>query len=113
MKIKLSPVLLDSPLVATVSGDKIILNGEQLDFTPLNELEALPQSAIDSPWLTGTVTRIDGEIHLTLRCPHGSNAPDETRFPAAFDEPMTITDGPVPLPPYDTAQQQDDGETPA
>ncbi|MFB0774316.1 hypothetical protein [Aeromonas salmonicida] len=102
MKIKLSAVRMDEQLTASVSGDTITVNGQVLDFSPLQEGDMLPAGAVDSPWLQGAVSRISGDIHLTLVLPHGSNAPHETRFPAAFDTPMTMVDGEVPLPPYDT-----------
>lgn len=102
MKIKLSPNNHTARLTAVVNGDALILNGIELDFSPLEEGDILPAIAIDSPWIASDVTRTGGEISLTLCLPHGANAPHETRFPAAFDVPMTVTAGPIPLPPYDT-----------
>lgn len=102
MKIKLSPINHETRLDAAVSGDALILNGIELDFSPLGEGDVLPAAAIDSPWIASDVTRTSGEICLTLSLPHGANAPRETLFPAAFDVPMTVTGGAVPLPPYDT-----------
>lgn len=101
MKIKLSPVRMDVQLLAEVSGDTITLNGVALDFSPLPEGGRLPAAAIINQWVLGDVERVDGEICLTLVLPHGSRAPLETRFPAAYTVPMTVGDGPVPLPPYD------------
>ncbi|MGY3928590.1 hypothetical protein [Aeromonas simiae] len=105
MKIKLSPFSTDDRLIAEVRGDALELNGSVLDFTPLGEGDILPVSAIDSPWIASDVTRTDGEISLTLRVPHGAHAPRETLFPAAFAVPMTVMDGPVPLPPYETESE--------
>jgi len=105
MKIKLSPTRMDIQLVASVSGDRITINGEIFDFGPLQEGAILPAYAVQSDWIVGDVCRILGGIHLTLRLPHGMNAPHETRFPAAFYEAMTVTNGPVPLPPYDAAPE--------
>ena len=102
MKIKLSPVRMNAELSAEVQGDIIILNGESLDLSPLPDGGVLPAAAILNPWVLGDVERIDGDIHLTLILPHGQNAPYETRFPAAYEVPMTVTDGLVPLPAYDT-----------
>lgn len=102
MKIKLSPLSTEERLTAEVNGDTLVLNGTPLNFSPLGEGDILPISAIDSPWIASDVTRTDGEISLTLRVPHGENAPRETLFPAAFDVPMTVMAGPVPLPPYET-----------
>lgn len=102
MKIYLSPKGIPDRLEASVSGDVVIVNGVSLDFSPLKEGAVLPASAIDNPWVAGDVRRENGEICLTLVLPHGPTAPIETRFPAAFDVPMTVVAGPVPLPPYET-----------
>lgn len=105
MKIRLSPNNHTARLTAVVNGDVLILNGDELDFSPLGEGDVLPAAAIDSPWIASDVTRTGGEIILTLCLPHGANAPHETRFPAAFDVPITVTVGPVPLPPYETESE--------
>jgi len=105
MKIFITPVRSDLRLSAEVKGDSLILNGEVVDFSSLGEGERLPQSAIDSHWVASDVTRVNGEITLTLVCPHGHSAPDETRFPTALNEPMSIINGAVELPPYESAQE--------
>ena len=95
MHITLSPVRLDEPLAATRAGDVLTLNGEAFDFTQLPEVATLPAEAIDSDWIVGPVSRIDGELHLTLRLPHGPNP----RQAVAFPEQVHVTeDGPVALP---------------
>lgn len=105
MKIKLSPINHETRLYAFVNGDVLTLNGIELDFSPLGEGGTLPAAAIDSPWIASDVTRTNGEICLTLRLPHGANAPRETLFPAAFDAPLTVKAGPVPLPPYNAERE--------
>jgi len=95
MHITLSPVRMDETLTASRSGDVLTLNGEAFDFGPLPEGATLPAEAIDSPWIVGPVSRIDGALHLTLRLPHGPNASQAVAFP----EPVAVTqDGPIPLP---------------
>ena len=106
MKIKLSPVRADAQLAATVSGDVLTVNNQVLDFSPLLEGASLPSEAVDTEWLQGNITRIDGEIHLTLLLPHGANAPYETRFPEAYHTPIMVLEGEVPLPPYDSEVQE-------
>ena len=95
MKITLSPLRANTPLTASRDGDKLTLNGETLDFGPLEEGEMLPADAIDSPWIVGDVARTDGALHITLRLPHGANAPEETRFPEPVIDPP---DGEIALP---------------
>lgn len=105
MKIKLSPVRADTaPLQATVkNGDTIVINGELFDFSPLQAGETLPVAAMGgtSPFVSDIERDKSGELHFTLRLPHGAFAPKETRFPVAFTVPMIVIDGEVPLPPYD------------
>lgn len=98
MLIKFSPVRLDVQLIVSVSGDVITLNGEDFDFTPLPEGATLPNAALSSEWFVGDVTRNKGELSLTLKLPHGPNAPESTRFPESF---RVLTDGVVSLPVYD------------
>ena len=99
MKIKLSPVRMDSePLVTSVAGDVITINGIAYDLSPLGVGEELPAEA---PFVGSIIRDAEGVIHLTLQLPHGANAPEETRFPDAYSEPMDITGGDVPVPPYD------------
>ena len=106
MKIYLSPVRMDEKLIASVDGDTITVNDTVLDFLPLQEGETLPNAAIPNDWIVGDVHRVAGEIVLTLRLPHGANAPYETRFPTAFETPITVLEGEVPLPPYDSEVQE-------
>jgi len=95
MQIKLSPQRLDGTLIASKAGDVLTLNGEAFDFGPLPEGATLPAEAIASGWIIGPVSRIDGDLHLTLRLPHGPNPSQAVAFP----EPIHVTeDGPIPLP---------------
>lgn len=95
MHITLSPVRLDKTLTATRAGDVLTLNGVPYDFEPLPEGATLPAEAIDSDWIVGPVSRIDGDLHLTLRLPHGPNPSQAVAFP----EPIHVTeDGQIPLP---------------
>ena len=109
MYIKLSPKRCDTQLVASVEGNVITVNGVRLDFSPLQEGETLPYTAINNQWVTGDVERIDGDIHITLFLPHGCNAPESTRFPAALEAPMYVASGEVPLPEYDTVIVENEG----
>ena len=105
MHLTLSPARLDAPLVASRAGDTLTLNGEAFDFSPLEQGETLPADAIDSPWIAGDVTRTDGALHITLRLPHGANAPEETRFPEPIIDPP---DGEIALPPHNNPEVEDD-----
>lgn len=95
MIIKLSPVRSDESLAVSVNGDCIILNGVALDFTQLPDGAVLPASAVDSEFVCGDVTRVDGQLHIIITLPHSAEATEAVRFPT----PIIVTeDGPVELP---------------
>ncbi|QYX54353.1 hypothetical protein K3F44_08690 [Pseudomonas sp. S07E 245] len=97
MIISLLPVRMDEELTLASNGDVLYVQGEAFDFSPLGEGETLPQGAVLSDWFPGEVSRINGELRLTLRLPWGPNAPESTRFP----EPMIVSrSGPITLPIY-------------
>lgn len=105
MNLSFSPIRQDERLALSKSGDVLTINGTPFDFSPLPEGAALPAGATGCPWIIGAVTRQDGHIYLTLRLPHGANAPQETRFPA---EIVQTEDGDIALPPYDIAVEMGD-----
>lgn len=95
MQIELSPSRRDDTLALEKQGDTLIVNGEPFDFSELGEGETLPRDAIGSGWFAGDVSRISGELKLTILLPNGPSASEAERFP----EPITVTeDGPIALP---------------
>ncbi|MBS3183767.1 hypothetical protein JIQ88_01560 [Pseudomonas sp. PCH44] len=108
MIINLSPVRMDDRLRVERAGDTLVLNGESFDLSPLLEGASLPASAISSPWFTGSVDRVGGELSLTLILPHGADAPQSTRFPEPI---VTTNDGIVALPPYELAVDEPEEAT--
>lgn len=89
MKIKLFPFLTNETLAATVFGDSLWLNDEEIDFSAIPEGYRLPASAIDSPWLSVSdpIERVDGVISLTLKFPVKWDSPEAIRAPA---EPVVL-----------------------
>lgn len=109
MKIKLSPVRADMPPLQAIveSEDLIIINGEPFDFSPLKAGETLPRAALGetSPFVSDIERGFSGELLFTLRLPHGMSAPQETRFPSAYDIPINISSGELPVPPYNAGEE--------
>jgi len=98
MQITLTPQRRDDRVTLARKGDVLILNGEAFDFTAIPEGCTLPRDAVACDWLASDITRIGGQLYLTLILPHGADAPQATLFPAA----LTLTgDGPVALPDYE------------
>lgn len=104
MQLSFSPIRQDATLRLERQGDCLILNGERLDLSAIPDGATLPRDAVPCLWLASDVERVAGTLHLTLLLPHGADAPQETLFPAA----MSLTDdGPVALPPYETATSKE------
>lgn len=95
MKINLSPQRRDDSLTVSRLGDVLTINGTPYDFSDLAEGDLLPREATDSPFIVSDVTRIGGQLELTLLLPHGANASEAARFPAPILNPP---DGLVELP---------------
>lgn len=95
MLIKLSPQRRDETLQVIKAGDVLIVNGENFDFSPMGEGDALPALAISSSWFLDKVERIDGELALTLFLPLPWNYSQEQAFPLPL---QNVPDGPVYFP---------------
>ena len=95
MLINLSPTRSDKLLSITKSADTLTINGIPYDFSQLPNGATLPREAINCEFIISDVSRINGEIELTILLPHGANASHDARFP----QPITMTtDGQVVLP---------------
>ncbi|OEO24079.1 hypothetical protein AX279_19815 [Pseudomonas sp. J237] len=78
-----------------VDGDAITINGEVFDFSALHEGSTLPRSAVASDSFAGPVSRLNGEIIITIMLPWEEPASTSVRFP----QPIHVTQaGPVELP---------------
>ncbi len=101
MIIAFSPVRRSERPVVSVNGDVLTIDGTDIDFGFVQTGDCLPASAVDTPWLTGNITRnASGEIEVTLICSHGPNADQETLFP----QPTMVANGAVTFPAYDPDQ---------
>lgn len=99
MNIALSPQRRDDTVTYQIAGDVIIVNGEPFDFSEIEEGDVLPREAIESEWFSGDVTRINGELQLSLILPNPWNYSQAQAFPS----PIRATkngqiDLPKPLP---------------
>lgn len=95
MIIKLSPQRRDDQLVVTKRSDVLTINGERFDFRELPEGAVLPASAVECDFVVGDVTRLNGDLILTLLLPYGQGASAAASFPADIVNPP---DGNVGLP---------------
>lgn len=97
MRIEFFPQRLDDVTVTyEVEGDSVLIaNGEAFDFSNVEDGDFLPRDAINSPWFMGSVTRVNGELELTLLLPNPVNYSRAQAFPI----PITVTkNGPVMMP---------------
>ena len=95
MLINLSPTRSDKILSISKSADTLTINGVPYDFSLLPNGATLPREAIGCEFIISDVSRINGEIELTILLPHGANASHEARFPESIN---MINDGQVVLP---------------
>ncbi len=95
MIIKLCPQRRDDELVLSKRSDVLTINGERFDFRGVPEGAVLPASAVDCEFVVGDVTRLDGELIITLLLPCGPEATESARFPFDIVSPP---DGNVSLP---------------
>ncbi|MDF2620209.1 MAG: hypothetical protein K0S00_2868 [Xanthobacteraceae bacterium] len=95
MKINLSPQRRDDTLTAFKNGDVLTINGEAIDFSGLPDGATVPNGAVLSDWIVGEVSRVAGDLELTLILPHGPSPSHAVAFPAPILNPA---DGAIVLP---------------
>ena len=99
MKITLLAHLSDWPLEASVSGDVITINGEEIDLSGIPDGFRLPGDAVGNKFFEGPwfVERIGKTLHFTLRLPVQNDSPEEYRN---LIEPIVldVQSGPVQFP---------------
>ncbi|WOC14578.1 hypothetical protein [Pseudochrobactrum sp. MP213Fo] len=96
MHISFSPQYSDAKLKLLIDGDKLIINGDVLDFSDLPEGGSYPIDAIDNDLIAGGVSRINGEIHAAVILPYKLSNPPRS---VAFPDPVTVAvNGRVALP---------------
>ena len=93
MKLMLSAQRSDAEITYAVDGDNFLINGEPHDLSG-DWVELEPDNEESSLEPTGSLRAGQrdpdaGEITLTVRAPHGPNAPESERFP----EPVALNDG--------------------
>lgn len=98
MFITFSPMRSDDALSVSIDGDMLKINGDLYDFTAIPEGAVLPSTAVDCAWLASDVTRLNGDIHLSLILPHGAHAAKEALFPTPVH---VTTKGPLVLPTHE------------
>lgn len=95
MRISFSPQRRDDVLEVTKQGDSLTINGEVFDFSVVPEGATLPSSAVPNEFVVGDITRIDGELQITLLLPHGPNPSQVMAFPSGL---ASVPDGKVAIP---------------
>lgn len=95
MKIRFSPMRLETDLTVIRRGERLEINGAEADFGDLAPGDYRSAGQIDCDLVVGAERDATNALCVTLILPHGPDAPPEVLFP----EPVILTeDGPVPLP---------------
>lgn len=93
MLIKFSPQRSDNKLVVIKNGDELAVNGDEYDFSVIPEGATLLE--VPGEFFVGPVSRLNGELELTLILPHGPNPPKNVAFPKNI---TVLEDGEVSFP---------------
>ncbi|MCL6653470.1 hypothetical protein A6R70_14350 [Agrobacterium rubi] len=101
MKINLTPQRRDDTMTVEKTGDRLRINGDLFNFGPLPDGATIPAGVTPCAWIVGPVTRINGEIELTLILPTGAS-PSQ---PVAFPEPLVNPPDGVLALPFDPAPE--------
>ncbi len=93
MKINLSPIVIDAALTVSKVGDLLTINGVSFDFSSLPDGGEIPGGVVPCPWIEGRrVSRVAGEIELTLILPIGPTPSNAVAFPAPIFNPPDVAD---------------------
>lgn len=95
MQISFSPQRSDETLAVVKAGDVLTINGDAVDLSGISDGADLPADAISNPFITGVVSRVAGELHVTLLLPHGDYPAEAVAFPQPLISPA---DGPLAIP---------------
>ncbi|WP_135506645.1 hypothetical protein [Roseovarius aestuariivivens] len=95
MILNFTPQRGDHDLSVERHGDRLVLNGQEIDLSDLAEGETRSAEEIGNAWIAGRVQRQNGQLTLTLIVPHGAGDPVADAPPAPL---QVAQDGLVPLP---------------
>lgn len=95
MKINLSPIRRDEPLVLARIDETLQINGRSFDFSTLSVGEQASPETLDCDWFVGPIRRTQEGLEVSIAYPIGPGATEDQRFP----EPLTVAEnGPIVLP---------------
>lgn len=110
MQITITPVRAapdGAPIQVTKSGDTLLLDGEEFDFSALPDGATLLADDIPSDYIVGDVQRVNGEITLKLISYYGPNAPETSKIEDVLD---VQDDGDIEMPIFDVPEEQEEQE---
>jgi hypothetical protein len=89
MIIKFSPQLRSDTLTLSKNGDIFTINGEEIDFEPLESGTKLPLEVCQSysPYLISAQRNADSILELTILLPHTSDSSEAARHPQPVVNP--------------------------
>lgn len=81
MRIKFNPQRRDDELLLRIEGEIVTVNYISYDLSVIPEGATLPSEAIYGEFLSGGVSRNDGELEIVVTLPHKANSPTAITFP--------------------------------
>jgi hypothetical protein len=94
MKIIFSPIRSDETLTVEKQGESLVLNGETIDLSFVQENQVFEPGEFPHEKIVG-LARKNGKLEVILLAPHGINASEEARFPKPI---LNASDGLIDLP---------------
>lgn len=86
-----NPQRRDDELLLSVSGDVITINNVDYDLSVIPEGAALPGGSTDCAFLSGDISRVNGEISVVVTLPHKA----DPHHAIAFPSPAAVSSGVV------------------
>lgn len=81
MNIIFNPQRRDDELLLSVSGDIITINGIDYDLSVIPEGATLPVEATDCVFLSGEISRVNGDLSVVVTLPHKADPHQSIAFP--------------------------------
>lgn len=96
-KINFTPQVSDAKLEMSKSGEALIINGVDVDFSDMPDGADYPAEAIESDFVSGGISKVDGVVHMTIIMPyiHTDDIPESVSYPSGV---FVEQDGRISLP---------------
>lgn len=95
--IKFTPQSSDAKLEMSKTGETLTINGVDADFSDMPDGADYPAESIESDFVLGGISKVDGVVHMTIIMPyiHTDDIPESVSYPSGV---FVEQDGRISLP---------------